>query len=327
MAFAAHIPFDPSALQVHDVNGIRMRACSRGEGPLVLLCHGFPESWYSWRHQIETLSHAGYRVVAPDMRGYGGTDAPPDASSYTMLHHVGDMVALVKALDESQAIIVGHDWGAAVAWHAALLRQDMFRAVAGLSVPYFPPSRTDLLTALEARGVRTFYMQYFQEPGVAESELEADVEASIRRIYYSMSGNGPGRTVCGVLEPGCGLLDTTADPPSLPPWLTSDGIAYVAGEFRRTGFRGGLNWYRNFSRNAELLGPWHGCGIAQPSLFIAGSRDDVLSFPGASARLEQLPTLLTGLRGSHILEGAGHWIQQERPAEVNRLLLAFLEGL
>jgi pimeloyl-ACP methyl ester carboxylesterase len=318
---------EDATLQVFDVNRIRMRACCRGEGPLVLLCHGFPESWYAWRHQIAALADAGYRVAAPDMRGYGGTDAPAEIASYTMLHLVGDLVALVDALGEREAVVIGHDWGAAVAWHAALLRPDRFRAVAGLSVPYAAPARIDLLSALEARGVQTFYMQYFQQPGVAEAELEADVEASIRRIYYSMSGDGPDRSVCGVLQPGAGLLDATTDPPALPDWLPAAAVAYLSGEFRRTGFRGGLNWYRNLRRNAELLAPWRGCGIAQPSLFIGGTRDDVLRFPGASDRLQQLPRLLTDLRGSHVLEGAGHWIQQERPQEVNRLLLEFLGSI
>jgi pimeloyl-ACP methyl ester carboxylesterase len=320
-------PADEAALQVFDVNRIRMRTCCRGDGPLVLLCHGFPESWYSWRHQIAALADAGYRVAAPDMRGYGGTDAPADPASYTMLHHVGDMVALVQALGEQQAVIIGHDWGAAVAWHAAMLRPDMFRAVAGLSVPFTSPARIDLLSALEAKGVHTFYMQYFQEPGVAEAELQADVEASIRRIYFSMSGDGPGRSVCGMLQPGAGLLDATEDPPSLPDWLPAEALAYAVGEFKRTGFRGGLNWYRNLRRNAELLAPWRGCGIAQPSLFIGGTRDDVLRFPGTTDRLEQLPRLLTDLRGSHVIEGAGHWIQQERAGEVNRQLLGFLQAL
>jgi pimeloyl-ACP methyl ester carboxylesterase len=318
---------DESALRMFDINGIRMRACCQGEGHLVVLCHGFPESWYSWRHQIMALAAAGYRVVAPDMRGYGGTDAPREPDAYTLLHHVGDMVALVKALGESRAVIVGHDWGAPVAWHAAMLRPDLFRAVAGLSVPFYSPAGIDLLSALEAKGVHTFYMQYFQQAGVAEAELEADVDASIRRMYFSMSGEGPEHTICGVLAPGAGILDATIDPPSLPPWLTAADCAYVAGEFRRTGFRGGLNWYRSIRRNTELLAPWRGCGIAQPSLFIAGERDDVLAAPGAAAQVARLPSLLTGLRGSHILSRSGHWIQQERAEEVNRLLLAFLEAL
>ena len=314
-------------LQTLDVNGIRMRVATQGVGPLVLMCHGFPESWYSWRQQLSALAAAGYRGVAPDMRGYGGTDAPPEADSYTMLHLVGDMVELVHALGETQAVIVGHDWGAPVAWPAAMLRPDLFRGVVGMSVPFSPPSRVDLLSALEQNGVRTFYMQYFQTPGVAEAELEADVEATIRRLYYSMSGDGPDRVVAGIMSPGAGFLDTTVEPEALPGWLGAEDIAYVAAEFRRTGFRGGLNWYRSVRRSSELLAPWRGCPVRQPSMFVAGARDDVLKFPGAKARIEGLPRILPGLRGSHILEGAGHWVQRERAREVNELLIAFLKGL
>jgi pimeloyl-ACP methyl ester carboxylesterase len=314
-------------LQTEQVNGIHMRVASQGMGPLVLLCHGFPECWYSWRHQMAALAEAGYRAVAPDMRGYGGTDAPADPESYTMLHHVGDMVDLVGLLGERQAVIVGHDWGAPVAWTAAMLRPDLFRAVVGMSAPFSPPARVDLLTALEKQGVHHFYMQYFQTPGVAEAELEADVEASLRRIYFSMSGDGPGRVVAGMLDPGAGFLDRTIEPPSLPSWLGYEDIAYVAGEFRRTGFRGGLNWYRSIRRSSELLAPWRGCAIGEPSLFIAGARDDVLKFPGARSRIDAFSQTLPGLRGCHILDGAGHWIQRERAAAVNELLLAFLRGL
>jgi pimeloyl-ACP methyl ester carboxylesterase len=199
--------------------------------------------------------------------------------------------------------------------------------VVGMSVPFSPPSRVDLLSALEQNGVRTFYMQYFQTPGVAEAELEADVEATIRRLYYSMSGDGPDRVVAGIMSPGAGFLDTTVEPDALPGWLGPDDIAYVAAEFKRTGFRGGLNWYRSVRRSSELLAPWRGCTVRQPSMFVAGARDDVLKFPGAKSRIEGLARVLPGLRGSHILEGAGHWVQRERAAEVNELLIAFLKGL
>lgn len=314
-------------LSTLQVGSLSMRVAVQGSGPLVILCHGFPELWCSWRSQLAALAAAGFRAVAPDMRGYGGTEAPAGADQYTMLHLVGDMVALVQALGESRAAIVGHDWGAPVAWNAALLRPDMFHAVAGLSVPYSPPSKVDLLTALEQQGIRTFYMQYFQTPGVAEAEFEADIEAAIRRITFSMSGDGPGRVVAGILEPGAGFLANTVEPATWPGWMSPDDIAYVASEFRRTGFRGGLNWYRSVRRTSELMAAWRGCAIHVPSLFIGGSRDDVLKFPGAKARLDALAKVLTGLRGSHILQGAGHWIQRERPHEVNDLLVAFLKGL
>ncbi|MGE5128227.1 MAG: alpha/beta fold hydrolase, partial [Sphingomonadaceae bacterium] len=261
------------------------------------------------------------------MRGYGGTDAPADPDAYTMLHHAGDLVDLVRVLGETQAVVVGHDWGAPAAWNAAMLRPDVFRAVVGMSVPFTPPSGTDLLTALERAGVKTFYMQYFQTPGVAEAEFEADVEATLRRVTYSMSGDGPGRVVAGIMAPGARFLDCTVEPDTLPDWLRQEDIAYVAGEFRRTGFRGGLNWYRAIRRSSELLAPWRGCVIRQPSLFIAGARDDVLKFPGAKARLDDLSSVLPGLRGCHILDGAGHWIQRERAQTVNELLLTFLKSL
>ncbi len=317
---------EPS-LEILQVGAIRMRVALQGSGPLVLLCHGFPESWYAWRSQIAALAAAGYRAAAPDMRGYGGTDAPAGADAYTMLHHVGDMTELVRVLGETEAVIVGHDWGAAAAWTAAMLRPDMFRAVVGMSVPFSPPARVDLLTSLEQNGIRTFYMQHFQTPGVAEAEFEADPEATIRRITFSMSGDGPDRVVAGVLAPGTGLLDNTVDPETLPSWLSADDIAYVSGEFKRTGFTGGLNWYRSIRRSSELLAAWRGCQIKQPSLFIAGGSDDVLKFPGAKARVDGLKDVLPGLRGCHILEGAGHWIQRERAAEVNDLLIGFLKGL
>ena len=298
------------------VNGIRMRIAEQGSGPLVLFCHGWPESWYSWRHQLAAVAAAGYRAVAPD-----------HIEQYTMLHLVGDTVELVKALGEKHAVIVGHDWGAPVAWTSALLRPDIFRAVVGMSVPFSPPGKIDLLSALEQQGVQTFYMQYFQTPGVAEAEFERDVEATLRRIYYSSSGDGPERATFGILDPGKGVLDHTVEPPALPVWLSRDDLAFYVGEFKRTGFRGGLNWYRNLRRSWELLMPWRGCVLRQPALFIAGERDNVLRFPASKAQIEAYPRTLPGLRGCHILDGAGHWIQRERAPQVNELLLGFLKSL
>jgi pimeloyl-ACP methyl ester carboxylesterase len=318
-----------SAPTFHELraNGIRMRVAQQGAGPMVVFCHGWPESWYSWRHQLAALAAAGYRAVAPDMRGYGGTEAPSDVEQYTMLHLVGDMVELVKGLGESQAVIVGHDWGAPVAWNSALLRPDLFRAVVGMSVPFSPPGHVEFLEALAKRGIENFYMQYFQPPGVAEAELERDVEASLRRIYFSGSGDGPGRATFGMLAPGKGFLGNTVDPEALPSWLSRGDLAYYSGEFGRAGFRGGLNWYRNLRRSWELLAPWRGCVIRQPSMFIAGARDDVLKFPTSKPQIDRFPSTLPGLRGCHILEGAGHWIQRERASAVNELLLGFLKTL
>ena len=317
------------ALQIETlaVNGIHMRVATQGTGPLVLLCHGFPELWCSWRQQMAALADAGWRAVAPDMRGYGGTEAPAAIDQYTLLHLVGDMVGLVKALGETQAVIVGHDWGAPVAWNAALLRPDLFRAVVGMSVPFAPPGPVELLAALRAAGISDFYMQYFQKPGVAEAELERDVAATIRLVNYNGSGDGPDRQAFGRLQPGKGFLGGMVEPANLPTWLPAEDIAAYAAEFARTGFRGGLNWYRNITRNWELLAPWRGSVIRQPSMFIAGERDSVLKFPASRGQIDNFSKTLPGLRGCHILEGAGHWVQRERAAQVSECLLGFLQGL
>ena len=322
-----HSPVPGVTLKTTTANTIHMRYAEAGSGPLVLFCHGWPESWYSWRHQLRALSEAGFRAVAPDMRGYGGTQAPEPIDQYTLFHLVGDMAELVKALGETKAVIVGHDWGAPVAWHAALWRPDLFTAVCAMSVPYAPPGYVDILSALEKLGINDFYLQYFQKPGVAEAELQQDTRGALRRLYYTAGGEmtekdkGFGRLTGGA------LLSNTVDPGKLPDWLSNADLDYYAGEFARAGFRGGLNWYRNLRRNWELSGPWRGQPIRQPSLFIAGSRDGVLRFPAAKSQLDAYPKTLPGLRGSHILDGAGHWVQQERAAEVNRLLIEFLKGL
>ena len=320
-------PVPGVALKTTTANNIHMRYAEAGTGPLVLFCHGWPESWYSWRHQLQAVSAAGFRAVAPDMRGYGGTQSPEPIDQYTLFHLVGDMAELVRALGETKAVIVGHDWGAPVAWHAALWRPDLFTAVSAMSVPYAPPGYVDILSALEKLGIDNFYLQYFQKPGVAEAELQQDVRGALRKLYYTAGGEmvekdkGFGRLTGGT------LLANTVDPETLPAWLSDADLDYYAAEFARAGFRGGLNWYRNLRRNWELSGPWRGQPIRQPSQFIAGSRDGVLRFPAAKSQLEAYPKTLPGLRGSHILDGAGHWVQQERSADVNRLLIEFLKGL
>ena len=305
-------------------NGIRMRIAHAGSGPLVLLLHGFPESWYSWRHQLPALAAAGYRVVAPDQRGYGGTDAPPDVESYDILHLVGDAVGLLDALGEEQAVVVGHDWGAPVAWHCALLHPERFRAVAALSVPYVGRSPVPPLEMFRMMaGENFFYILYFQEPGVAEHELEADVRAAMRRFLYAASGN--------VTEPldfwrkpkTAKFLDGLPDPRTLPPWLSEADLDYFTAEFRRTGFRGALNWYRNLDRNWQLTEKLTGAKVMQPALFIAGERDGVL----AMIPVDAMRPLVPNLKRLVMLPGAGHWTQQERPAEVNEALVAFLKAL
>jgi pimeloyl-ACP methyl ester carboxylesterase len=311
-------------LRTIDANGIRLRIADRGQGPLVLLLHGFPESWYSWRHQIAALAAAGFRVVAPDQRGYGGSEAPAPIEAYTLSRLVDDAVGVLDACGESQAVVVGHDWGAPVAWHCALLRPDRFRAVAGLSVPYVGRSPIPPLDVFRMMaGDHFFYILYFQEPGVAEAELEADVEDTLRRFLYAASGD--------VAEPpdfwqkpkDAGFLDGLPQPKTLPAWLTAADLAYYTGEFRRSGFRGPLNWYRNFDRNWHELAHLAGKKIEIPSLFVAGERDAVL----AMIPLDAMRDCVTDMRKLVLLPGCGHWTQQERPAEVNAALIDFLRGL
>ena len=317
-----------------ETNGIRMHIAEAGTGPLVVLCHGFPESWYSWRHQLAALAEAGFHAVAPDMRGYGQTDRPDEIDAYTLLHLVGDMVGVLDALGAESAVIAGHDWGAPVAWHAALLRPDRFPAVIGLSVPYWPRGPVRPTTGMPQSDDAVFYQLYFQTPGVAERELERDARLTIRRTVYSASGDrardpatgGIPRDV-GMVPRSGGFLTRMADPEALPAWLTEADIDFYAGEFARTGFRGGLNWYRNIDRNWELLAPFAGARVSVPALYVAGDRDLVLAFRGMDRLIPNLSKLVPNLRRTLILPGCGHWTQQERPQEVNAAVLDFLRGL
>lgn len=310
-----------------ETNGIRMHVAEQGAGPLVLLCHGFPESWYSWRHQLPALAAAGFRAVAPDMRGDGQTDRPDEIDKYTQLYHVGDMVGLVDALGEKTAVIVGHDWGAPVAWQAGLLRPDRFRAVAALSVPYSPRGSIQPTKALaHMAGDQFMYMPYFQTPSVAEAELERDPRDTIRRVLYSASGDlPPERGWRSVMPRRSSFLEGLVDPERLPAWLAEADVDFYANEFRRTGFRGGLNWYRNLDRTWELMAAWHDMQVTVPALFAAGDHDLVISM--RESAVDRLHETVPNLRGSVILPGCGHWTQQERPAEVNAVLLEFLTSL
>jgi pimeloyl-ACP methyl ester carboxylesterase len=303
-------------------NGIDISLLEQGEGPLVVLCHGWPELSYSWRHQIPAIAAAGFRVAAPDMRGFGRTSAPDDVNAYSIFNNVGDMVALVEALGEKHAVIIGHDWGAPVAWHAALFRPDMFTAVAGLSVP--PPfrGRGRPLDSLRESGITNFYWQYFQEPGVAEAEFERDVALSMRTLL----GRGFSDPAASLfIEDGKGFLGAPRAGRPLPDWLSEADLAHFTSAYQKSGFRGGLNWYRNIDRNWELTAPWQGAQIHQPSLFIAGSRDSVITGLIGAKRVGDMERVLPNLRQKLIIDGAGHWIQQERAAEVNAALIGFLK--
>ena len=311
-----------------ETNGIRMHIAEAGEGPLVLLLHGFPESWYSWRHQLGALAQAGYHVIAPDQRGYGQTDRPAEIEKYTQLHLVGDVIGLLDALGEEHAVVVGHDWGGPIAWNAALMRPDRIRGVVGLSVPYMARGPVSFLTAVRSVLGEGFYMVYFQQPGVAETELERDVRTTMRKLLYSASGDAPAdREAQSVVSQGGGILDSALDPQTLPPWLTEQDIDYYTSEFERTGFTGGLNWYRTIDKSWELMAAWMGAQVRSPALYIAGERDGIVHFPGSQDRIANLKAFVPNLRDTLLLPSCGHWTQQECPAEVNAALLEFLQGL
>ncbi|MEU6402788.1 alpha/beta hydrolase [Streptomyces sp. NPDC046985] len=310
-----------------NVNGIRLHIAEQGEGPLVILLHGFPESWHSWRHQFGPLADAGYRVVAPDQRGYGRSDHPADVDAYTILHLVGDVVGLIEALGEEKAHVVGHDWGAPVAWHTALLRPDLVLSVAGLSVP--PPTRgkEPPLAAMERQFGGRFYWNYFNRPGVADAEFGRDPRTALRKFLYSASGDAPGAVKQPLVDPERGWLAAMPDPGVLPDWCTEDDLDALAESFSQ-GFTGALNWYRNLDRNWELTAPWAGAAVTVPALYVYGDRDPVPAFPGAPEFIESLPDRMPSLwRAPLVLEGCGHWTQQERPAEVTAALLEFLDSV
>jgi pimeloyl-ACP methyl ester carboxylesterase len=307
-----------------ETNGIRMHIAEAGSGPLVILCHGFPESWYSWRHQLPALAKAGYHVVAPDQRGYGQTDAPEPIEQYTQLHLVGDIVGLVSALGEERAVIAGHDWGAPVAWNAALWRPDLFRGVIGLSVPASDRAPMRPTEAMKRGfGENFFYILYFQTPGVAEHELRRDVRRTMRMFLYSASGDSGERTFQPQSRRAT-FLEQMQDPEKLPGWLTEADLDFFTAEFERRGFRGGLNWYRNIDRSWELGAPFVGKKITIPALFISGDRDLIRGNPNWEAGMR---AVVPNLRPPVLLPGIGHWTQQEAPDGVNRAMLEFLRSL
>ncbi|WP_431262752.1 alpha/beta fold hydrolase [Roseateles chitinivorans] len=316
-----------------EVNRIRLHLREQGEGPLVLLCHGFPETSLVWRHQLQALAEAGFRAVAPDLRGYGGSDSPPDVGAFTTLDVLGDLIALLDVLGEREAVIVGGDWGATVAWQAAQLRPDRFRAVVALGVPLM--GRAPMLPSLLFPRTETalFYTHYFSEPGVAEREFERDVGKTLRRIYFAASGEAGPREDArtpnpfGMVSRDDGLLAALPDPDQLPAWLAAADLAAMVASFERSGFRGGLNYYRNLDRNWALQAAFDGLKVEVPALHLIGERDAGRVMPGMDRIIEAMPALAPRLTASQVIAGAGHWLQQEAPEAVNAALLGFLRGL
>jgi pimeloyl-ACP methyl ester carboxylesterase len=306
----------------------RTHLVEQGSGPLVLLVHGFPESWYSWRRQLPALAAAGYRAAAIDVRGYGRSSRPQQVTSYRMLDLVADNVAVVEALGERSAVIVGHDWGATIAAMSALLRPDVFRAVGLLSVPYTPPGGPRPSEVFAGMGGdEEFYVSYFQEPGRAEAEIEPDVRGWLAGFYAALSAEtmpAPGAPDPHFVTRG-GTLRERFPAGSLPEWLSEEELDVYAGEFERTGLIGALNRYRNMDRDWEDLAAHHGAPLKQPALFAGGALD--ASTTWLADAIEAYPTTLPGLTSCHILDGCGHFIQQERPEETNHLLTDWLGSL
>jgi pimeloyl-ACP methyl ester carboxylesterase len=312
-------------------NGVQLRAVLQGQGPLVVMVHGFPEGWYSWRHQIGPIADAGFTACAIDVRGYGGSDKPPAVADYSLQQITTDVAGVIEQLSpDGTGVLIGHDWGAPIVWHTALTRPDRVRAVAGLSVPWTGVPTVNFLDAVKAAFTdqgKFFYQVYFQDEGVAEAELQADVRATLRKFCYALSGDAPKGTWPNDKPHGARLLDRLPDPQPFPPWWTAADEDHFVAEFAASGFRGPLNRYRNHALDFAWQQGFKHRRIDQPSLFIGGSRDLALRMlPGADPVAAMAPHL-PGLRGAHVLPGIGHWTQQEAPAAVTALLLHWLAGL
>ncbi len=311
-------------------DGLKQQVLEAGEGSLVLLIHGFPELGISWRAQVQALAEAGYHAVAPDMRGYGGTDKPDDTQAYSILNLVGDMIDLVRALGHSECVVVGHDWGAPVAWHCALMRPDLFKAVFGLSVPFQPRRSkgppTPAMAAISKRlGRGELYMSQFQAPD-AHVVFEADVATALRKAFYAYDGATPdAQQSTGFIAPGHDFLSEVTDPASIPPWMSPDHFAEYVQAFSLGGFKGPIDWYRCLDLNWSLTAFLQDQRITVPAFFMVGERDPVRHYAGQHE--VGLKDWLTDLRGQVVVPGAGHWLQQERPDPVNAALVDFLSRL
>ena len=323
---------DPSMPEVKhrivETNGIRLHVAEQGDGPLVILCHGFPECWYSWRHQLPALAKAGFRAVAPDLRGYGRSDRPEGVEKYTILDDIGDVVNLVDALGARQAAIAGHDIGAAIAWQSALLRPDIFRAVIALSPPFRSRGFGDSgppTTLMPRNENAVFYQLFFQTPE-AEAALGRDIRRVFRSQFVSLSGDRPpsagGGFAAGMVPRKGALLP---EPASLPSWITETDIDVYVAEFTRSGFRGAVSWWRNVDRGWELLAPFAGAAVTVPALYMAGDRDFVAAV--YSKDIAKQSVLVPKLRPAIMLAGCGHWTQQERAPEVSAAMIDFLRSL
>ena len=309
-----------------ETNGVKLRVMDAGDpgAPVVVLAHGFPGLAYSWRHQIAELARAGYRVLAPDQRGYGASSKPEAVDAYTIVELTADLVGLLDDVGAERATIVGHDLGAVVAWAAPLLHPHRFASVVGLSVPPVPRPRVPTTQAFRRIfGESFFYILYFQEPGLADAELNRDPATTLRRLISSLTTIDEA-AARRMLAPGPeGLLARIPEPPGLPDWITSEDFDHYVAEFAANGFTAPLNWYRCFDRNWELTATTAAETIAAPSLFIGGAADATLAYTPR----RRVRDVVSGDYREVMIASAGHWLMEERPAEVNKALLDFLAGL
>ena len=309
---------------------ISLNVAVQGEGPLILCIHGWPELWYSWRHQMAHFADLGYMVAAMDVRGYGGSSKPDEIAAYTLIELAGDAAAVIDQLGDGTAIVFGHDWGAPIAWNTARLHPDKVSAVAGLSVPYLPVGADDSLALWRERYTandKFFYQVYFADRGdEAEAELGADSLRSIRMIYYAASGDGVGGFL-GEKPASDAMLDGLTDPDPFPSWATPQDLQVYGDAMQAGGWRGPLNRYRAQTLDAEQLGSRPNPNLTQPATFIGGELDMVRQFVEGLDLYEFAPLACDDYRGTTIVEGAGHWVQQEAPDAVNSALKAFIEGL
>ncbi|MDC0067491.1 alpha/beta hydrolase [Gammaproteobacteria bacterium] len=306
-------------------NGIELNIAEQGEGPLVLMLHGFPESWYSWRHQIPAVAGAGFHAVAPDMRGYGKSDKPDDIATYNQVEVTNDIIGLISALGYETAIVFGHDWGAPTAWSCALHHPDKVTAVGVLSVPFSPRSSVPPLDMMkEIFKDMFFYQLYFQEPGIAEAEWETNTRVNLRKFYHIGSGAFDASNFIAPKSPDSDLLSDIEDPGTLGDWCTESDLDFYTTEFEQSGFRGPLNYYRNHNLTWSLTegGPEK---INQPALFIAGEKDGVIML--AADALKNMPSYVTNLKVNQLIPGVGHWTQQEAPEAVNSQMIDFLNSV
>lgn len=309
-------------------NGVRLRVSERGEGPAVMLLHGFPELALSWRSQLRGLAEAGYRAIAPDMRGYGESEAPASIDAYDMVTIASDVVGVLDALGEEQCVLVGHDWGAVVAWYAVLLYPERFRGLAALSVPFGGRGSKSPLSAMrDAYGENFFYMLYFQEPGVAEAELDADPRGVFERFFASLGAPREPATITSPRADAGGLLGRIGRPTEPPTWIEPEVFDRFVATFERTGFRGGLNYYRNFDRTWERTADLAGAQIDVPVMFMAGEQDLVIAGRDRASLEAQMRPIAPKLVDVRLFPNTGHWVQQERAGEVNAALLEFLAAL